>query len=128
MSTKSKSIIQLKKDGSQRWPNFQQWWEALFWVYLTFAFLFAFALAGSFFPYAKVVQEGHPWLPRKKCPGCILCGMTRSFCAMSAGHWVEAAAWNRGGPALYLVGWLWVGGSLAVLFCLPRTQDDLGSQ
>ena len=93
------------------WPGAGEWWEALRWVYLTFTLLVLLALAGSFVPYGRVLREGHPWLPRLECPGCAFCGMTRSFCALSAGKWQEAARWNQGGPFLYAGAWLWLAGA-----------------
>lgn len=93
------------------WPGRREWWEAARWVLLVYTVVVALTLAGSFSPYERVVAAGHPWLPRRVCPGCPLCGMTRSFCAMSSGRWAEAAAWNRGGPVLYACGWLWLLGA-----------------
>ena len=90
------------------WPCAREGWEALRWVLLVFTLLVLLALAGSFFSYERVVAEGHPWLPRVHCAGCPFCGMTRSFCALSSGRWPEALRWNRGGPALYAAGWLWL--------------------
>jgi hypothetical protein len=86
----------------------QQWWLPLRWVGLTLSFMLALALAGSFVPYEAVLTDGHPWLPQKICSGCVFCGMTRSFCAMSAGRWGEAADWNPLGPLCYGLSWLWV--------------------
>lgn len=93
---------------SSNWPSIREWWEALRWVALTFTVVVAATLSGSFVNYETVVASGHPWLPLVHCPGCVFCGMTRSFCAMSALRWQEAFEWNRGGPALYLGGWLWL--------------------
>jgi Protein of unknown function (DUF2752) len=101
-------------------PGPREWWEASRWVLLVFTLLVALALAGSFVSYESVVAQGHPWLPRASCPGCPLCGMTRSFCAMSSGRWAEAAAWNGGGPVLYAGGWLWL--LLASGFALARAS------
>lgn len=92
-------------------PSLHEWWQALRWVLLTFTLVVVLTLAGSFVPYDQVVSHGHPWLPRINCPGCILCGMTRSFCALSSGRWAVAWHWNHGGPFLYTAGWLWVLGS-----------------
>ena len=89
-------------------PSAAEWWESIRWVLLVLAVLMAITLAGSFVPYERVVREGHPWLPARQCPGCLFCGMTRSFCAMSSGRWKEASEWNHGGPALYLVFWSWL--------------------
>jgi hypothetical protein len=89
-------------------PSAREWWEALRWVLLVFTIIVMATMMGSFIPYERVVAEGHPWLPRVHCPGCPLCGMTRSFCALSAGRWREAMGWNRGGPFLYTAGWLWL--------------------
>ncbi|MCA1850147.1 MAG: hypothetical protein LC672_03590, partial [Acidobacteria bacterium] len=72
------------------WPSAREWWEALRYVFFTFTVVVALAIIGSFFSYERVIAEGHPWLPRAECPGCIFCGMTRSFCALSAGRWQEA--------------------------------------
>jgi hypothetical protein len=98
------------------WPTRAEWKQALLWPYVVFTLLIALTLAGSFAPYERVLASGHPWLPAKKDhPPCVMCGMTRSFCAMSAGRVKEANEWNRGGPALYTFGWLWLAGSF-VLF------------
>ena len=84
-------------------------WRLVWKVLLVFfTLLIVLAIAGSFVPYEQVVRAGHPWLPFYHCPGCIFCGMTRSFCALSSGHWREAWAWNRGGPFLYAFAWLWL--------------------
>lgn len=91
-----------------KWPSLEEWAEALRWVLLVFTAVVFVTMAGSFVSYERVLAEGHPWLPRRYCAGCVLCGMTRSFCAMSAGHWAEALGWNRGGPVLYSFGWLWL--------------------
>lgn len=93
------------------WPTRAEWRQALRPVYWTFTALVILTLAGSFFPYRHVVQRGHPWLPAKRCSGCPMCGMTRSFCALSAGRWAEAVRWNPGGPMLYTAGWLWLLGT-----------------
>jgi hypothetical protein len=90
------------------WPSAREWWDALRWVLLTFTLLVALAIAGSFFSYERVLAEGHPWLPRFHCAGCPLCGMTRAFCALSAGRWHDAVNWNRGAPTLYVGFWLWL--------------------
>jgi len=73
------------------------------------------ALAGSFVPYETVLANGHPWLPQKTCSGCAFCGMTRSFCAMSAGRWGEAADWNPLGPLVYGLSWFWVAACLIII-------------
>jgi hypothetical protein len=93
---------------TSNWPGVREWWEAIRWVLLVFTLIVMATMLGSFSPYERVVAEGHPWLPSIHCPGCPLCGMTRSFCAMSAGRWRDAVAWNRGGPFLYSAGWLWL--------------------
>lgn len=103
------------------WPSFEEWCRALRWVLMVFTAVVALTLAGSFVPYERVIAEGHPWLPRRYCAGCILCGMTRSFCAMSAGRWGEALAWNQGGPALYAFGWLWLSCAAAAAARLARS-------
>jgi hypothetical protein len=90
-----------------------------------FTFLVALALAGSFVPYERVLSEGHPWLPHHQCPGCIFCGMTRSFCALSSGHWHAALSWNRGGPWLYAGSWLWL--AAAAVISLRGAKNKLGS-
>ena len=92
------------------WPSAHEWWQSIRWVLLVLTLVILVTMAGSFVPYEQVVAKGHPWLPLKPCPGCPLCGMTRSFCAMSAGRVREAVVWNRGGPALYLGGWMWLTG------------------
>ena len=93
-------------------------------ILVFFTVLIALAIAGSFISYERVVSQGHPWLPHYQCPGCIFCGMTRSFCALSSGHWHEAWAWNRGGPFLYAGGWLWLIG--AALIFLRRGARKKG--
>jgi hypothetical protein len=89
-------------------PTRAEWWHAIRWVLLIFTIIVAITMTGSFVEYERVVASGHPWLPRAQCAGCPLCGMTRSFCALSSGRWAEAALWNRGGPVLYAAGWLWL--------------------
>lgn len=91
-----------------RLTAFHQWWLSLRWVGMTLSLMLALALAGSFVPYEYVLDHGHPWLPQKTCSGCALCGMTRSFCAMSAGRWGEANDWNPLGPLCYSLSWVWV--------------------
>lgn len=102
-------------ERSPVWPSRREWWEAWRWVLLAFTLVVVLVLLGSFVPYRQVVERGHPWLPLKTCPGCLFCGMTHSFCAMSAGRLGEALGWNRGGPALYIGGWLWVAGAALML-------------
>ena len=104
------------------WPTAEEWWSALRWVLLTFTLLVALSLAGSFFQYERVVAEGHPWLPHFHCAGCPLCGMTRAFCALSAGRLDEALRWNRGAPALYSLFWLWAAFALTYLFNAARRR------
>lgn len=104
------------------WPSAQDWWNALRWVLLTFTLLVALSLAGSFFSYERVVAEGHPWLPHFHCAGCPLCGMTRAFCALSAGRFDEALRLNRGAPALYALFWLWTAFALTYLFKAARRR------
>jgi Protein of unknown function (DUF2752) len=89
-------------------PGAAEWWKSLRWVLLVFTFLIALTLIGSFVSYERVVREGHPWLSSRHCPGCLLCGMTKSFCAMSSGQWQQASEWNRSGPAVYMFFWLWL--------------------
>jgi hypothetical protein len=89
-------------------PSAAEWWQSVRWVLIVFTALIALALCGSFVSYQSVLTNGHPWLPRFYCPGCPFCGMTRSFCAMSSGEWRQAWEWNRGGPALYVVFWMWI--------------------
>lgn len=89
-------------------PSAEDWWRSMRWVLLTFTFVIALTLVGSFVSYERVVSRGHPWLPARPCPGCFLCGMTRSFCAMSSGRWQQAMEWNHGGPVLYTLAWLWL--------------------
>jgi hypothetical protein len=102
------------------WPSACEWWQALCWVYLTFTFLIVLTMAGSFVSYERVITNGHPWLPNIYCKGCMFCGMTRSFCAMSNGLWQEAAHWNRGGPVLYVGGWLWLISGAAIFIKVAR--------
>ena len=92
---------------AQDLPSAAEWWTAIRWVLLVFSFIVLLTMLGSFVPYESVVQNGHPWIPKFTCPGCFLCGMTRSFCAISAGYWGEALRWNRGGPVLYAIGAGW---------------------
>lgn len=96
-------------------PSASEWWKALRWVFFVFSFVVLLTMLGSFVPYERVVQDGHPWLPKIVCSGCPFCGMTRSFCAMSAGYWQKSFEWNRGGPFLYLIGWMWLA-SLFIFF------------
>ena len=91
-------------------PDAREWWSSLRWVFVILTLLTLAALLGSFVPYDVVLTQGHPWLPRRVCAGCPFCGMTRSFCAMSAGRFGDAVSWNRGGPVLYIGGWLWLAG------------------
>jgi hypothetical protein len=98
----------LKQKENFVWPSRRDWWEAIRWVLVVFTLLVALTLIGSFVSYQEVVAHGHPWLPHRVCPGCPLCGMTRSFCAMSSGRFAEAMHWNRGGPGLYISYWLWL--------------------
>ncbi len=103
-------------------PGAREWWEALRWVLLVFTLLIALALIGSFVSYERVVADGHPWMPRTQCPGCPLCGMTRSFCAMSSGQFADSFDWNRGGPVLYVCGWVWLSASALVAFRRVRRR------
>ena len=103
-----------------RMPSAADWWQSLRWVLLVFTLLVGLTLLGSFVSYERVVSVGHPWLPSYRCPGCLFCGMTRSFCAMSNGHWHQASEWNRGGPALYAFFWVWLFVVLAYLGFLIR--------
>lgn len=89
-------------------PSAREWWEAIRWVLLVFTGLVFLTMAGSFVSYETVVTQGHPWLPRIQCAGCPFCGMTRSFCAMSAGLLKDAVRWNSAGPFLYVIGWIWL--------------------
>ena len=111
---------QLTHARSFVWPAAGEWWDALRWALLTFTLLVALSLAGSFFPYERVVAEGHPWLPHFHCAGCPLCGMTRAFCALSSGRLDEALSWNRGAPALYALFWLWLAAAAVYLFRAAR--------
>jgi hypothetical protein len=106
------------------WPSAREWWEAVRWVLLVFTLIVMAMMLGSFVPYERVVAEGHPWLPHIHCPGCPLCGMTRSFCALSAGRWREAVGWNRGGPFLYSAGWLWLLCFFAITLRFLRQNID----
>lgn len=108
--------------GNFVWPARAEWRRALLLPYIIFTLLIGLTLAGSFVPYQRVLAQGHPWLPAKKeHPPCALCGMTRSFCAMSAGRVREARDWNRGGPILYSFGWLWLAGTALVV--VKRFKD-----
>ena len=98
-------------------PTWAEWRRALLLPYVIFTLLIGVTLAGSFIPYERVLASGHPWLPAKKeHPPCSFCGMTRSFCAMSAGRVRDANNWNHGGPVLYLSGWLWLAGTALLAF------------
>lgn len=106
-------------------PTRLEWWLSIRYVLLILTILIGLALLGSFISYDRVISEGHPWLPTKQCPGCPFCGMTRSFCAMSSGRWQEAEAWNRGGPVLYVTGWLWLSASALFGLCTARKNFQL---
>lgn len=97
------------------------------WVLLTLTLLVIAALAGSFVPLEQVVAKGHPWLPIKTCTGCLWCGMTRGFCAMTAGKFTEAWKLNHGAPFLYALFWLWTIAALAraVIFVRRRFFQSL---
>lgn len=97
-------------------PTAREWWAAIRWVLLVFTLLIVLSMAGSFVPYERVVAQGHPWLPNIHCAGCPFCGMTRSFCAMSAGLWQDAIRWNSAGPFLYAIGWIWLFAFLIWMF------------
>ena len=105
----SQQLADEEKRPALVWPSAREWWEALRWVALVFTLLVAMSLAGSFYSYERVVAHGHPWLPDFHCAGCPLCGMTRAFCALSAGRWAEGVGWNRGAPVVYTLFWLWLG-------------------
>ena len=109
------------------WPSAREWWQSLRWVLLIMTFIIILTVAGSFVPYEEVVAKGHPWLPIAQCPGCILCGMTRSFCAMSAGRWAKAFNWNHGGPLLYVGGWVWIACALVLGFRHVRRHVSLNA-
>lgn len=47
----------------------------------------------SFWPLQIVLGADHE---------CFMCGLTRSFAAMSHGQWAVAADYNAAGPALYV--------------------------
>lgn len=102
------------------WPSAAEWWGALRWVLLTFTLMVVLSLAGSFYSYERVVAEGHPWLPHFHCAGCPFCGMTRAFCALSAGRFQNAVRWNRAAPALYAAFWLWSAVALIYLSASAR--------
>jgi len=102
-------------------PSAEEWWRSVRWVLLVFTFIIALTITGSFVSYERVVSSGHPWLPRHYCGGCLFCGMTRSFCAMSNGDFARAREWNRGGPALYTFFWLWLMTALAYSVCAGRS-------
>src|SRR5271154_6835818 len=101
-----------------------EWRDATIAALAIVTILITIALCGSFVNYNQVVASGHPWLPRLHCFGCPLCGMTRSFCAMSAGHWQQAMTWNSAGPALYWAFWVWVLGA-GWLFIAKRFRPRL---
>lgn len=97
-------------------------WCAVRWPLATLTLMIALALAGSFVPYDYVLAHGHPWLPAKTCTGCALCGMTRAFCAMSAGRWSAAADWNPLAPGAYCLCWLWLASAILITACRYRTS------
>jgi hypothetical protein len=60
-------------------------------------------LGASFYLTPEAVDGGVLSLlsvPHEHCP---LCGMSHSLVLISRGSLTEAAAWNSGGPALYLI-------------------------
>lgn len=107
--------------GTLTTPSAAEWWQSLRWVLLVFTVIVAIALAGSFVSYEQVVSSGHPWLPQNQCAGCLFCGMTRSFCAMSDGQWKLATQWNRGGPVLYVFFWIWALAGIVYSGCAARS-------
>lgn len=109
-------ILSKEKLRFENLPTAREWWEAIRWVVLVFTGLVFLTMAGSFVSYETVVTEGHPWLPLIHCAGCPFCGMTRSFCAMSAGLWQDAVLWNSAGPLLYIIGWIWLFAFLVWIF------------
>ena len=114
MSLKDSSATQTKLRAFElKMPGAAEWWQSVRWVLLVFTVLVTMTLAGSFVSYERVVSSGHPWLPSFHCSGCLFCGMTRSFCAMSNGYWAQAREWNKGGPALYTFFWIWTLGAFA---------------
>lgn len=116
---------QVKQKEKFVWPSRRDWWESIRWVLLVFTLLVALTIICSFVSYQEVVAHGHPWLPHRVCPGCPLCGMTRSFCAMSSGRFAEAMRWNRGGPVLYIAFWLWLlSASITVLRMIANKLCD----
>lgn len=102
------------------WPSKGEWWQAMRYLLLVLSVMVLVTMIGSFVSYERIIAEGHPWLPRIDCPGCPLCGMTRSFCAMSAGRVSDAWRLNKGGPALYTFGWFWLAG--AAFFCVQKVS------
>jgi hypothetical protein len=106
MSLKYSDTMQTKRCLFEM-PSAAEWWQSVRWVLLVFTVLVIMTLTGSFVSYERVISSGHPWLPRHYCSGCLFCGMTRSFCAMSNGDWAQARQWNNGGPALYMFFWFW---------------------
>lgn len=105
-------------------PSAREWWEAIRWVVLVFTLLVAITLAGSFVSYETVTSQGHPWLPKIHCAGCLFCGMTRSFCAMSSGRWHDAWKWNLAGPFLYSFGWVWLGLCIYLLYKSKSYREE----
>lgn len=128
-------ILGKKSNKFENVPTIQEWWSAIRWVILVFTLLIILTIAGSFIPYDRVVAQGHPWLPIIHCAGCSFCGMTRSFCAMSAGLWRDAIRWNSAGPFLYTIGWIWllaflvwICGFIRNLLFTPKGENLNGKQ
>lgn len=54
----------------------------------------------------NVVLIPHYLSQTSKHESCFLCGMTRSFIAMSAGNFAQAKRYNKFGPSLYGLFWI----------------------
>ena len=54
----------------------------------------------------NVVLIPHYLSQTSKHESCFLCGMTRSFIAMSAGNFAQAKRYNKSGPLLYGLFWI----------------------
>lgn len=73
---------------------------------------------GAAFAYEPWCRDGPIVCQVRRLTGlaCPSCGLTRSFCAMSHGRFVEAFAWHPLGPGLFGLVCL----SMAVLLLAPR--------